>query len=127
MRRVLLLLPLCFISGCYSYPYYDDYSYYRAPRPPGYPAYYAPGYAPNYGSQNYAPPDQLNDPQSDRPRYASPAPDYGQPPAPLVEDQPPHMSSPQDQNQSQYPGSAQPGFSTPSADCDTAENPMACN
>lgn len=131
MRRVLLLLPLCFMSGCY--PYYDDYSYYRAPYPGDYPVYSAPSYAPNHGWQNYAPPDRQNYPQSD----ASPAPDYGQPTnltppqnqslAPLVENQPPHMSSPQDQNQPQYPDSTQPGFSTPRADCDTAENPMACN
>ena len=103
MSRILPLLSLCFFSGCYWYP---PYNYGYPSYPPGYvasyPAYNAGGYAPDHGAQIYGPYGQ--------PNYHEPA---ASPP-------------PRDQAQPQNFGGAQPAYPS-HADCDSPENPMACN
>jgi hypothetical protein len=129
MRRVLLLLSLFCMTGCYSYP---DYGYDRPQYPPANPAYYAPGNAPS-ASQNYAPSQQQNDwpgsaslaPYSEQPTNLAPPQSHSL--APQVENQPPYAPPPDDQGQVQDYGSTQPGSASPPAYCDTPENPIACN
>ena len=135
MGRVLLLLMLCLLGSCYSYPSYN-YGY-RQPYPAGYPAYDPRGSAPNYGSHSYAPYDEQNYQGSDRPGYATSVPDDGQPtylsPPPTqgqpAQDynQPFYGAPPPDQNQPQFNHGTPPGYGNQPASCDTPENPMACD
>jgi hypothetical protein len=110
MGRVLLILLLCLLSSCYSYPPYD--CGFRQPYPAGYPAYDPHGSAPNFGLQSYAPYEgEPNYQGSDRPGYATSVPDDGQPtyltPPPAQRppaqgyNQPFYGASPPDQNQPQ--------------------------
>jgi hypothetical protein len=125
MGRVLLLLSLCLLSSCYSYPPYD-YGY-RQPYPAGHWANYPP---PNYGSQTYAPYGDRNYQGSDRPGYATSGPEDGQPiylTPPAQGYNQPYGASPPDQSQSQFCDHAPPGYAGPPASCDTPENPVACN
>jgi hypothetical protein len=131
MSRVLLLLSLCLLSSCYSYPPYD-YGY-RQPYPAGYWANYPP---PNYGSQTYAPYGNPNYQGSDQQGYATSVPEEGQPiylTPPPAGGQPaqgynqPYGVSLPDQSQSQFYDRPPPGYAGPPAPCDTPENPIACN
>ena len=122
--RLLLLLPLCLIGGCYFRPY-----------PPAYSGSYPLSPAPAYDTRYYAPYDQQYYQQYDRPAYAGSESEWGQPihldqlpgqgQAPN-ENNPP--SYPPSQNETQYSGGMQPGYDNhPAAHCDTPENPLACN
>ena len=138
MSRILLLLSLCFFSGCYWYPP-DNYGY--PSYPPGYVASYpghtASGYAPDHGEQIYGPYGQPNYHEYVGPNGATSVPSYGQPtyltPPTVGEGQPaqgyhePSVSPPlHDQVQPQNFGGAQPAYPS-HPDCDSPENPMACN
>jgi hypothetical protein len=138
MGRILALLSLCLLSGCYSYPPYD-YGY-RQPYPPGYvagyPAYGPQGPVPGDGSQTYAPYSEQNYQGADQPGYATSVPEDGQPiylTPPFAAGQPaegynqPYGASPPDQNQSQFYQGPPPGYRDQPASCDTPENPVACN
>ncbi len=147
MRRVLLLLPLSILAGCY-YPYgpYYDGGYYAYPRPyPPPPPSYAPPPQPSYQSsypqQNYAPGGQYGSQGYYSPPSA--APDAGQPPQPGYQSygQPTNLAPPaQYQSQPAYPPpptpyqsqpqdyySQQPGVAAPAANCGTPDAPRACN
>jgi hypothetical protein len=141
MGRVLLFLPLCLLSSCYSYAPYENYGYHQ-PFPAGYGANYpsndAHGSAPNHGLQTYAPYDgEPNYQGSDRPGFATSVPEDGQPilltplPAPSQpgqgDNQPFSGVSPTDLNQPQFNQGTPPGYGNQPASCDTPENPMACD
>ena len=115
MRRLLLLLPLCVIGGCYPYGPYDDDGYYayHRPYPSGYSQGYAPaGQAPYYPPQSYAPNDQARYQGYRPPGY--PVPErYQPPPNEQGSAQPTYLAPEQDQSQRAYQGDSQWPYATP--------------
>ncbi len=147
MRRILLLLPLGLLAGCY-YPYgpydYDGYYAYRRPYPPPYPPQYQPPYTPGYPQETYRSSDQPGYQSYGQPGYAAPPQQtyqgYGQPTylSPPPQDQ--GQSAYQPNNQSSYLpspapyqgqpqdyGAPQSSYSGASpANCGTPDEPKPC-
>lgn len=148
MLRLLLLLPLGLLAGCY-YPYgsysYGGYYDYNRPYPPPQPQNYAPQYqpyTPSYPQQGYQSNDQPEYQIYGQPPAAAPSPSqpqqgYGQPadlaPPPPYQGQSayqpsyappptPYQSQPQDYGPppSNYGGPS-------SANCGTPDEPRACD